>query len=275
MYTDAHTHWTDLRMPQFEQPGGHAQAEKMMQIMNAKNITTFMEAGVNPEGWLRQIELQKKYPENFKLALGLHPYFVAENEIQTCEEALDQLSHIINFASAIGETGLDFRDQYTKKIEEDDLVDKQILFFENQIQLAIQCHKPLVLHVVKAHEDALKILKLWDADLVGGMVHAFNSSYDIAKKYIDLGFLISVGGAITYPKNKNLIDAVKKIPLEKMLIESDAPDQAPLDWVNDDGSSLNSSLSVLKVATAIAEIKGVPLETVARQTTVNFKTLFR
>ena len=134
MYTDAHTHWTDLRMTQFDH----------MQTMVEEKITLFMEAGVNPEGWLRQIELQKKYPENFKLALGLHPYFVAENEIQTCEEALDQLSHIINFASAIGETGLDFRDQYTTKTVEDDLVDQQILFFENQIQLAIQCHKPLV-----------------------------------------------------------------------------------------------------------------------------------
>ncbi len=270
MYTDAHTHWTDLRMTQFD----HIKTDQM-QIMAAENITTFMEAGVNPEGWLRQIELQKKYPENFKLALGLHPYFVAENEITVCEDALDQLSHIVHLASGIGETGLDFRDQYTKKIEEDDLVDKQILFFENQIQLAIQCHKPLVLHVVKAHEDALKILKLWDANQVGGMVHAYNSSYDIAKKYMDLGFLISVGGAMTYPKNKNLIEAVKKIPLEKMLIESDAPDQAPQDWLNDDGTSHNSSLSVLKVAKVLAEIKGVGVEVVARQTTENFKTLFR
>ncbi len=261
MYTDAHTHWTDLRMPQIDQ----------MQIMVDEKITTFLEAGVNPEGWLRQIELQKKYPKNFKLALGLHPYFVAENEIQACEEALDQLSHIINFASAIGETGLDFRDQYTTKTVEDDLVDRQILFFENQIQLAIQCHKPLVLHVVKAHEDALKILKLWDANQVGGMVHAFNSSYDIAKKYMDLNCLISIGGAVTYPKNKNLIDAVKKIPLEKLLIESDAPDQPPLGFTQE----LNSSLSVLNVASSIAEIKGIAVEEVASQTSNNFKTLFR
>ncbi len=270
MYTDAHTHWTDLRMTQNDQ----AQTDHI-QIMADEKITLFMEAGVNPEGWLRQIELQKKYPENFKLALGLHPCFVAENEIQTCEEALDQLSHIIHCASAVGETGLDFRDQYTKKIIEDDLVDQQILFFENQIQLAIQCHKPLVLHVVKAHEEALKILKLWDAHQVGGMVHAFNSSFEIAQKYMDLGFIISVGTSVTYPKNKNLIDAVKKIPLEKLLIESDAPDQPPLGHDQTEGNHLNSSLSVLKVAAAIAEIKGIPIETVALQTTENFKTLFR
>ncbi len=272
MYTDAHTHWTDLRMPKID----HLKTDAMMQAMVAKNITSFMEAGVNPEGWLRQIELQKKYPENFKLALGLHPYFVAENEIAICEEALDQLSHLVHLASGIGETGLDFRDQYTKKIDEDDLVNQQILFFENQIQLAIQCHKPLVLHVVKAHQDALKILKLWDAHQVGGMVHAFNSSFEIAKKYMDLGFMISVGGAITYPKNKNLIDAVKKIPLESLLIESDAPDQPPLGHDQTDGDNqLNSSLSVLKVAARIAEIKGIAVEVVASQTTENFKTLFR
>lgn len=247
------------------------QNEIIMQTMLVEKITTFMEAGVNPEGWIRQIELQKKYPENFKIALGLHPYYVAENEIQKCEEALDELSHIINFAAAIGETGLDFRDQYVTKTEEDDLVDQQILFFENQIQLAIQCHKPLVLHVVKAHEEALKILKLWDAHQVGGMVHAFNNSFETAKKYMDLGFMISVGGAITYPKNKNLIEAVKKIPLEKLLIESDAPDQPPLGH----GQVQNSSLSVLKVAAVVAEIKGIPIEMVAQQTTENFKTLFR
>ena len=125
--------------------------------------------------------------------------------------------------------------------------------------------------MVKAHEDALKILKLWDAHQVGGMVHAFNSSFEIAKKYMDLGFMISVGGAVTYPKNKNLIDAVKKIPLEKLLIESDAPDQPPLGH----GQEQNSSLSVLQVAARIAEIKGIGVEVVARQTTENFKTLFR
>ena len=225
-----------------------------------------MEAGVDPEGWQRQIVLQKQYPKNFKNAFGLHPYFVAQNDANTCEEAMNELAKVLNLASGLGETGLDFREQYVQN----DADDRQIVFFENQIQLAKAFKKPLVLHVVRAHSEALKVLNIWEADEVGGMVHAFNSSIEVAEQYLNLNFLISVGGAITHEKNKKLMEAVKVIPLEKLLLESDCPDQAPEGW----SEPQNSPLSVLLVAKAIAEIKQMPLNLVLEKTTENFKMLF-
>lgn len=262
MYCDSHAHWTDLRVPEEIQNRWLTESLK-------NNLNLFMESGVDPEGWKRQIALKKKYPSYFKNSFGLHPYFVAQNEAATCEVALNDLAQILPLSSGLGETGLDFRKPYIKN-ETENPEDRQIVFFENQIQLAQAFKKPLVLHVVHAHSEALKVLRIWEADQVGGMVHAFNSSLEVAKQYLDLNFLISVGGAITYEKNNKLIDAVKVIPLEKLLLESDCPDQAPQGWDQPE----NSPLSVLLVAKAVAEIKQIPYELVLEKATENFKRLF-
>lgn len=265
MYSDCHGHWTDPRVSE------ELRQTWMRDSLN-KNLDLFMEAGVNPEGWQRQIALQKQFPKNFKNAFGLHPYFVAENDEATCEQAMDDLAKIINLASGLGETGLDFREKYIQNPNNvsDDVRDRQIVFFENQIQLAKAFKKPLVLHVVRAHSEALKVLNIWEADEVGGMVHAFNSSLEVAEQYMNLNFLISVGGAVTHEKNKKLMEAVKAIPLEKLLLESDCPDQAPEGWAEPQ----NSPISVLLVAKTVAEIKQMPLDLVLEKTTENFKMLF-
>lgn len=265
MYCDCHGHWTDPRVSE-------ELRQTWLRDSLKNNLGLFMEAGVDPEGWQRQMALQKQYPKNFKNAFGLHPYFVAQNDAATCEEAMNALAKILNLASGLGETGLDFREQYIQNPADvsDDVRDRQIVFFENQIQLAIAFNKPLVLHVVRAHSEALKVLHIWEADKVGGMVHAFNSSLEVAEQYLDLNFLISIGGAVTHPKNKKLMEAVKEIPLEKLLLESDCPDQAPEGW----SEPQNSPLSVLQVAKSVAEIKQIPLETVLVKSSENFRKLF-
>jgi TatD DNase family protein len=258
MYADSHGHWTRVE--------ANLQEKWFIQAQE-QSLTYFMEAGVDPEGWPKQIALKAQYPENFKLAFGLHPYFVALHDNETCEQGMNELAKIISKAHAIGETGLDFREPYIQN-EADD---RQMVFFENQIQLAIATSKPLVLHVVRAHSEALKALSIWEAEQVGGQVHAFNSSIEVAEQYLDLNFLISVGGAITFEKNKKLHEAVRQIPLEKLLLESDCPDQPPEGW----REPQNSPLSVLLVAKTIAEIKQIPFEQVLEKTTENFKNLFR
>lgn len=259
MYCDCHGHWTDLRVTE-------EQRQTWMYDSLKNNLNVFMEAGVNPDGWQRQILLQKQYPQNFKNAFGLHPYFVAENENEICEEAMNELSKILSQASGLGETGLDFREQYIQNGAED----RQIVFFENQVQMAKVFSKPLVLHVVRAHNEALKVLLLWEADSVGGMVHAFNSSLEIALQYLKMNFLISVGGAVTFEKNKKLREAVAAIPLEKLLLESDCPDQAPEGWLEEQ----NSPLSVLNVAKTVADIKQISTQAVLEKTSENFRKLF-
>lgn len=260
MYIDSHSHWSD--------PRWNLTDDEIKQHLKAaldKQITFFLQGGVNPTEWQRQIELKKKYSEHFGLCFGLHPYFVSDNDDDACEAALDQLAQVLPQAMALGETGLDFRPHIMK-----DSMVRQIDMFENQIELAKAFEKPLVLHIVQAHDKALQVLDVWGVPPRKGLVHAFNGSYDTAKKYIDRGFLISVGGAVTYEKNKKLLDCVQKIPFEYLLIESDSPDQAPEGWVG-----FNQSTSIWTVAEKIAQVRKTSVLDVLQISTSNFKRLFR
>lgn len=268
MFADAHVHLTDARFCGDQLSLN--ECEQVIQQSLQHNISFFLEAGVSPEGWQKQILLSQKFPNHVKYALGIHPYFVALSDHEACENGLNELSRLITQAHALGETGLDFRNQYIQNSADD----RQIEFFENQFQLALSINKPLVLHIVRAHEEALKVIQLWGPTKATqkclGMIHAFNGSYEIAKQYLNHGFMISVGGALTYSKNHKLIEAVKKIPLEVLLIESDSPDQKPFGWKG----LLNRPESVLLVAESVAQIKNRAVDEVLQITTNNFKTLF-
>lgn len=256
-YVDAHSHWADER---FSDKG----RELMLREALAKNITFFLQGGVSPLEWQRQLDLKKKYPEHIGLGFGLHPYFVSDHDEETCEQALNELAQILPQAMALGETGLDFRPHIMKESEI-----LQIMMFENQIELAKAFKKPLILHIVQAHDKAVQIFDLWGAPPTTGLVHAFNGSFDTAKRYIDKGFLISIGGALTYEKNRKLHDCVKKIPFEYLLIESDSPDQAPEGW-----RGPNQSSSIYKVAEAVGLIRNISAFDVLETATSNFKRLF-
>lgn len=259
-YVDVHSHWTDLRRHSTDES-----LQEELEKCRQRGLDFFLLGGVEPEEWQRQLRLQKQFPEHFGLCFGLHPYFISAHEAPDCESALDQLAQVLPQALAIGESGLDFRPHIMKESQT-----LQIEMFENQLELAKAFMKPMVLHVVQAHEKALQVMHIWQGPPRGGLVHAFAGSYEVAKKYTDLGFLVSVGGALTFKKNHKLRDCVKKLPLEYLLIESDAPDQAP-----EGMKSQHSSLSIFKVAEEIALIKNIsPLE-VLESNTSNFKRLFR
>ncbi|MGZ3691453.1 MAG: TatD family hydrolase, partial [Pseudobdellovibrio sp.] len=219
-YVDAHSHWSDPRF--LQQDVG---LDQQLKVCLEKNIDFFLMGGVNPTEWQKQIEIKQSYPENFGLCFGLHPYFVSDHSVEDCEAGLDQLALVLPQAMALGETGLDFRPHIMKESQ-----GLQIEMFENQIELAKAFQKPLVLHIVQAHDKTQQIFNLWGVPEKKGLVHAFNGSFDTAKFYIDKGFLISVGGAVTFEKNRKLHDCVRKIPMEYLLLESDSPDQAPEGW---------------------------------------------
>lgn len=260
MYIDSHSHWSDPRWNLTNE-----EIKIHLEKAFAKKVTFFLQGGVNPTEWQKQIQLKEKFPSHFGLSFGLHPYFVSENDDDACELALDELALQLPLAMALGETGLDFRPHIMK-----DSMVRQIDMFENQIELAKAFEKPLILHVVQAHDKALQVLDVWGVPSRKGLVHAFTGSYDTAKKYIDRGFLISVGGAVTFEKNKKLIDCVQKIPLEYLLIESDCPDQAPDGWVG-----MNESTAIWVVAEKIAQLRNLSVLDVLAISTSNFKRLFR
>jgi TatD DNase family protein len=259
-YIDSHSHWSDPRL--FSRPDFKDLLDKSLE----KKIDFFLLGGINPDEWQNQISLKSKHEKIFGLCFGLHPYFVAAHEAEACELALDQLAQLLPSAMALGEAGLDFRPHIMKDSES-----LQIEMFENQIEMAKAFLKPMVLHIVQAHEKACQIFDIWGSPERGGFVHGFNGSFETAKKYIEHGFLISVGGAITYEKNKKLLDCLKKIPLEYLLIESDSPDQVPENW----GSSQNDSSSLYQIAEKIGLIRNLSVFDVLELSTSNFKRLFR
>lgn len=259
-YIDAHSHWTDIRLNVSEES-----LKIRLQLCLEKNIDFFLQGGVGPDDWVRQIELKNKYPQNFGLCFGLHPYFISDHTYDECEDSLDQLTKLLPQAMALGEAGLDYRPHIMKESE-----GLQIEMFENQIELAKAFQKPMVLHIVQAHDKVIQIFDIWGAPERAGLIHAFNGSYEIAKKYIDKGFLISVGGAVTHQKNTKLQNCIKKLPLEFLLIESDSPDQSPAGW-----EGVNNSLSIYNVADKISLIKNINVFEVLEVNTRNFKRLFR
>ncbi len=260
MYIDSHSHWSDPRWNQTNED-----LKKLLARSLEKKISFFLQGGINPGEWQKQKEIKKLFPANIGLTFGLHPYFVASHDDEECEEALDLLAHELPLAMALGETGLDFRPH----IMQDSMV-RQIDAFENQIELAKAFDKPLILHIVQAHDKALQVLDVWGVPQRKGMVHAFSGSFETAKKYIDRGFLISVGGAVTYDKNSKLLDCIQKMPLEYLLIESDCPDQPPNGW-----EGLNESTALWPVAEKIALIRGRSVLDILEISTSNFKRLFR
>lgn len=257
-WIDAHSHLADPRWA-----GGVDQA---LQEAMKLGIGFFLQGGVSPEDWSAQIELKKKYPDNIGLCFGLHPYWVAAHDDELCEIALDGLAPALAKAMAIGETGLDFRPHIMKDSRE-----RQITLFEQQLELAEAVGLPAVLHLVQAHDDALRIFDVWGLPKKGAMVHSFNGSAGKAEDLLKRGLYLSVGGPVARPDNERLHQAIRMIPLEFLLIETDSPDQPPASHKG----QLNPPATLWEVARAIAELRKMTPTEILDITASNFRRLFQ
>lgn len=260
-WVDAHSHLADSRWggPQEEVLKG---AVKEAQ---ASGIGFFLQGGVGPEDWARQKELSRVFPGLIGLAFGLHPYWVAEHSEEEGEDALDLLTNSLHEAMALGETGLDFRPPIMKDSRE-----RQLHFFQAQLELAQVAEKPLVLHIVQAQDEALRMVDLFGSPSRRGFVHSFNSSWLKAQEWIQRGFLISVGGPAARPNNAKLHETLRHIPLECLLLETDSPDQPPPAF---EGQK-NPPGSLWIVANTIAQLRGMTPSEILDMTSANFRRLF-
>lgn len=256
-WIDAHGHLAD--------PRWDGQQEDIILEARAKGIHFFMQGGVGPEDWQRQRELSKRFAGHIGLCFGLHPYWVAEHDEEQCEEALDLLAGQLPEALGLGEMGLDFRPHIMK-----DSQDRQFTVFEQQLELAQVSQKPIVLHLVQAHEEALRVMDLWGLPKCRGLVHSFNGSAAKALDFLKRGLYLSIGGPVCRPENQKLHQAVKEIPLEYLLIESDSPDQGPPAFKG----RLNPPESIWEVARTIGDIKSLDPQEILDITTANFQRLF-
>jgi TatD DNase family protein len=204
------------------------------------------------------IALAEKYPFIWASA-GVHPHD-ADHEIDmVLFERLAQHPKVV----AIGETGLDFFRDWAK-------VPNQHKMFEAQIDLAKRVKKPLIIHSREAGKECLSALQSNGARDVGGVFHCFAEDAEFAKKLWDIGFYVSFPGILTFKKNEAIRDICKAIPLEQILIETDAPFLAPEPYR---GKRCEPAF-VVETAKCLATIKGLSLGEVAAITTKNTLTLF-
>lgn len=268
-WIDAHSH---LGSSQFSSSIAEIIAEA-----EENNIHYFLQGGVDPLDWQQQIILQKIFGKKIGLCFGLHPYYISDHSEIECEMAMDELAQVVYdkdyVVSAIGEMGLDFRPHIVK-----DAKVRQLNFFSQQLEFAQVVKKPVVLHVVQAHSEALRVIDFYgDCHSLNpssnqtGLLHAFNSSWSVAQEYIQRGFFISIGGKLLQPENTRLEQVIKEIPLDRLLIETDSPDQGP---AGTEFQSLNRPVSLLLVAQKIANIKKIAIDDLKNQVYENFYTLF-
>ncbi len=261
-WVDAHGHLADERW----QALGPAHMDQVISEARSLGIHFFMQAGVGPDDWQRQRDLKSRYPQSIGLCFGVHPYWVASHDEDDCEQALDILAPQLVDSMGIGEMGLDFRPHIMK-----DSQSRQLSVFESQLELAHATQKPMVLHIVQAHNEALRFFDIWGMPAQKGMVHSFNGSSHKALELVKRGLLLSIGGPVCRPDNVKLHQAVKEIPLEMLLIESDSPDQAPPRFEN----QLNPPASIWDVARTIATIKSLDPVEILDISSANFRRLFQ
>ena len=165
---------------------------------------------------------------------------------------------------AVGEIGLDY---YWDEPERD----IQKVWFERQIALAREVALPMIVHSRDAAKDTLDIIKSCKGDEIGGVIHCFSYSKEMAEEYVKLGFYIGVGGVVTFKNGKKLKEVVEAIPIERILLETDCPYLAP----EPHRGKRNSSLYIPHIAQEIADLRGITYEEVVAQTEVNARKLFR
>ena len=194
-------------------------------------------------------------------AVGVHPHDAGTLD----EAALEKLRLMAAHPKvvAVGEIGLDFyRDRSPRE--------KQHEAFEAQLALAEELKLPVIVHDRDAHGPATEILSAHAPNLVGGVLHCFSGDIELAKAALDWGFYISIAGPITYPNAEDLRSVVKRVPIERIVIETDAPYLAP----QAKRGKRNEPAYVRYVAEALAELKGLSVEDIDRITTLNAKQLF-
>lgn len=200
--------------------------------------------------------------ESIYAAVGWHPV----DAIDMTDEDLKWIEELASHPKvvALGEMGLDYHwDKSPKEIQKE--------VFRKQIRLAKKVKLPIIIHNREATQDIVEILKEEDAKEVGGIMHCFSGSLETAQECIDMNFYISFGGPVTFKNAKKPKEVVKELPLEKLLIETDCPYLTPHPY----RGKRNEPAYVKLVAEQIAELKGISLDEVARQTTINAKNIFQ
>ena len=260
MYIDTHCHLHHERF--------NSDRNVLIEQMKEKNITYFLEC---PIGFESNYTMREKIKPSFpaaRFAVGIHPTRTAKYNFDSkIKRHLEEFATLPN-TIAVGETGLDYHIP-----EMEDLRPHQKQWFRYFIDLSLQKNLPLVLHIreTEAYEDAFRILCEYGPDDIRGVIHCFDGSVDTAEKYMNAfpNIYFGIGGKLD-PLNPVLYEAAKKIPLSKIVLETDSPFLAPPEV-----PGKNSPLNITLIAEKLAFAKEMPIQDIEKITSQNALNLFK
>ncbi len=265
MYTDTHAHIADAKFD--------ADRDAVIQRARDAGVTTLIEIAESPEMWDVAVKLADSHPFIYA-SLGIHPHHAHEAGPAEWPGLSQKLRALLKHPKvvAVGEFGLDyFRMQNTKE--------QQDFLFRRQLELAKELNKPIVIHCRNAHEDVQKALIEFfpqtsaelDLPQPNGVIHCFSGAWADAQTYMMHGFVLGFDAPVTYPSSKLLKEVVMRMPLQRMVLETDSPYLPP----QTHRGQCNEPSYLPAVAEAIAEIKRKTTADVSQTTTQNARNLFR
>jgi TatD DNase family protein len=252
MLIDSHAH---LDMQDFDEDRA-----KVLERAVKGGVTHIITVGIDLDSSLRALELAREHAFVYS-SVGYHPH----NALGCSTQGLDELARMASEQEVVawGEIGLDFYRRYSSPNE-------QLKTFCRQLEIANDLNLPVIIHDREAHNEVFTILKKMGVGERKGVVHCFSGDTDLATSLIELGYFISIPGTVTYDKASQVKETASNIPLEYMLIETDAPFLAPVPR----RGKRNEPLFVTFTAQEIARLRNTEFEKVAQQTSENAKLLF-
>ncbi|HHW66114.1 MAG TPA: TatD family hydrolase [Epulopiscium sp.] len=251
MYFESHAHYDDEAF--------NEDRDELLLSLKDSGIGYVIQSAANISSSKAGIELAKKY-DFIYCAIGVHPHDTEELD----EEKFKELKSLAaeEKVVAIGEIGLDYYYDNAPR-------DLQKYWFERQMELSKEVNLPVIIHSREASQDTFDLIE--KVKPVGGVIHCYSGSVEMAKEYVKKGFYIGVGGTVTFKNAKKVVEVVKEIPLSSILIETDAPYLSPVPL----RGKRNDSRNLKYVVEKIAEIKDITSEDVAKITMENGKKLFK
>ena len=230
----------------------------IMEEAVAAGVQGFVVPGVHPDGWDGISAVAAQY-HMIMPAYGIHPMHAG----CVTDQVLERLKGLSADGVAIGETGLDPAYPVSLELQE--------RAFREQLRIAVKCGLPMLIHCRQAFQRVIKILREEHADQVGGIMHAFSGSVEMARDFIRLGFAISISGTVTWNNAVKPLRIARELPLEHLVLETDAPDMTP----ERHRRRFNRPAWITETALRVADIRGISVEDVALETTAAARRILR
>ncbi len=246
---DTHAHYDDSRFDE--------DRNELLSSLSSGCVSNIVNCGCDLKSSLTSVSLAEKHPFVYA-AVGVHPHEAEETSDGDLGKIKELYSH--EKVVAVGEIGLDYFYDFSPR-------EKQIELFRKQIITANELGLPVIIHDRDAHEDTMNILKELKPK---GVVHCFSGSAEMAKEILKLGLYIGIGGAVTFKNARKPVEVVEMLPLDRLLLETDAPYMTPVPFR---GKRCDSS-HIAYTAEKIAEIKGMDVQNIIDRCAENAKTLF-